>query len=39
MVFDRITPHAFEWEWQRSDDRGETWKLLWHIDYRRRAPA
>lgn len=39
MVFDKITPQAFEWEWQRSDDRGDTWKLLWHIDYRRRGPA
>ena len=39
MVFDKITPDAFEWEWQRTEDSGATWKLLWHIDYRRRAPA
>ncbi len=39
MVFDKITADAFEWEWQLSDDGGTTWKLLRHIDYRRRPPA
>ena len=39
MVFDKITADAFEWEWQLSDDGSTTWKLLRHIDYRRRPPA
>ncbi len=36
MIFDKITTDAFEWEWQRTDDGGATWTVLWHIDYRRR---
>ena len=35
MVWYNIQPDALEWDWQRSDDGGQTWKTLWHIDYKR----
>jgi hypothetical protein len=36
MVFHNITDHALEWNWERSDDGGATWKPLWVIHYARR---
>jgi hypothetical protein len=39
MVWYDISPEKFEWNWDRSDDGGETWKTLWHIHYRRKANA
>jgi hypothetical protein len=39
MVFTDITPDAFTWRWERSEDDGATWSLTWSIDYRRRDPA
>ncbi len=35
MVWYNIQPDALEWNWERSDDDGQTWKTLWHIDYKR----
>jgi hypothetical protein len=35
MVFHDIKPDSFTWSWYRSDDNGESWKLLWEIYYRR----
>ncbi|MGH2592089.1 MAG: hypothetical protein ACRDGG_01105 [Anaerolineae bacterium] len=35
MVWYNITRDELEWNWERSDDRGRTWKVLWHIHYRR----
>jgi hypothetical protein len=36
MVWFEITGKAFEWNWERSDDNGQTWKVLWNIHYRRK---
>jgi hypothetical protein len=35
MVFSDIEPDAFRWRWERSEDAGLTWELLWTIGYRR----
>ena len=37
MVFHHITADAFTWDWEGTTDGGRTWKLLWQLDYRRRA--
>ena len=37
MVFFEIEPDSFGWRWERSQDAGNTWDLLWRIDYRRAA--
>ena len=37
MVFRDITPDAFRWTWEASEDGGATWMLRWEIAYRRRA--
>jgi hypothetical protein len=36
MVFHNITQNAFDWNWERSDDGGTTWKPLWVIHYARK---
>lgn len=36
MVFHAIGKDALKWNWERSDDQGRTWKVLWEIDYTRR---
>ncbi len=35
MRWYNIRKDAFDWNWERSDDDGATWKLLWHIKYKR----
>ena len=35
MVWHDITPNAFEWNWESSDDGGGTWKVNWNIHYTR----
>ncbi len=37
MVWFDIHPDNFQWNWERSDDGGKTWRVLWHIDYKRMA--
>jgi hypothetical protein len=37
MVWYNIETDQFHWNWERSDDGGETWRLLWRIEYRRKA--
>ncbi len=37
MVFYNITENAFDWNWEKSDDRGKTWELLWKIHYKRKS--
>jgi hypothetical protein len=32
-----IEPDRFRWDWQRSDDGGETWETRWPIVYTRAA--
>lgn len=36
MVWYDIQDNKLEWNWERSDDGGETWRLLWQIHYTRR---
>ncbi|MGH1363379.1 MAG: hypothetical protein ACRBF0_07475 [Calditrichia bacterium] len=36
MIFENITADAFDWNWQRSLDGGQTWSDLWNIRYRRK---
>ena len=36
MVWYNIEADEFDWNWERSDDKGETWKVLWQIKYRRK---
>jgi hypothetical protein len=35
MVWYDIATDALEWNWERSDDQGKTWTLLWSIHYTR----
>ena len=36
MVWYDIAGDSLEWNWERSDDNGETWQTLWHISYKRK---
>jgi hypothetical protein len=36
MVWYDIQKDNFEWNWERSDDGGKTWRVLWQIHYSRR---
>jgi len=36
MVWHDLQNDRFVWNWERSDDLGETWRVLWQINYRRR---
>jgi hypothetical protein len=36
MVWYDIKPDAFEWNWELSDDGGQTWKVNWNIHYTRK---
>ena len=35
MVWYDIQANRFQWNWERSDDGGQTWRTLWHIQYTR----
>lgn len=35
MVFYNIEKDSFTWDWEASVDEGESWKLLWRIEYKR----
>jgi hypothetical protein len=37
MVFHNIAYDSFEWNWELSEDNGETWTLRWQIHYERKA--
>lgn len=37
MVWYDIAENTLEWNWERSDDEGKTWKVLWNIHYKRTA--
>lgn len=39
MVWYDIAADTLDWNWERSDDGGETWQVLWHLHYTRRPPA
>jgi hypothetical protein len=36
MVWYNIEADQFDWNWERSDDGGETWRVLWQIKYTRK---
>jgi hypothetical protein len=35
MVWYNIEADQFDWNWERSDNGGTTWRALWQIHYRR----
>jgi hypothetical protein len=39
MVFTNVTRDSLDWRWERSDDGGKTWRLLWPIHYVRKGRA
>lgn len=36
MIGKNIKPDSLDWSWERSDDNGQNWKVLWPIHYERR---
>ncbi|WKZ47715.1 MAG: hypothetical protein QY306_18075 [Anaerolineales bacterium] len=36
MVWYNIDTNRFNWNWERSDDGGVTWRVLWQIKYVRK---
>lgn len=39
MVWHNLGPHSLDWNWERSDNAGQTWQPLWQIHYTRRRAA
>ena len=37
MVWHNISAQALDWNWERSDDGGRTWHVIWQLHYTRRA--
>ncbi|MEJ2747028.1 MAG: DUF1579 family protein [Anaerolineae bacterium] len=37
MVWHNIQADTLDWSWERSDDDGQSWKVLWAIHYRRQS--
>jgi hypothetical protein len=37
MVWHNIEENRFDWHWERSDDGGVTWRVLWQIKYQRKT--
>lgn len=37
MIFYNITPDALDWNWEKSEDDGNSWTLQWKIHYQRKA--
>jgi hypothetical protein len=36
MIWYNIERDQLDWNWERSDDAGKTWKVLWQIHYVRK---
>jgi len=36
MVWYDIEENKLEWNWERSDDNGKSWQVLWQIHYTRK---
>ncbi len=36
MIWYNIEANQFDWNWERSDDDGKTWRVLWQIKYKRK---
>jgi len=39
MVWYDIQDDKFEWNWERSDDGGKTWRVLWQIHYTKKRTS
>lgn len=37
MIWYEIEATRFQWNWERCDDEGQTWRVLWQIQYQRKA--
>jgi hypothetical protein len=37
MVWFNLGPAALDWNWERSNDGGQTWTVLWQLHYARRS--
>jgi hypothetical protein len=37
MCFYNIQENELDWDWERSDDGGQTWQLRWRIHYTRKG--
>ena len=37
MVWFNIDSNQFDWNWERSDDGGQSWRALWEIKYKRKS--
>ncbi len=37
MVWYNLTPDQLDWNWERSDDGGQTWQVLWSLHYTRQV--
>ena len=35
MVFHSFQDHMMTWDWESSDDGGDSWNLLWQINYKK----
>ena len=35
MVYKNFNKDQFDWSWERSEDNGATWKVMWPIHYQR----
>jgi hypothetical protein len=36
MVWFNLEKDQFDWNWERSDDGGQSWRALWQIKYTRK---
>ena len=36
LVWRNLQPDSLDWSWERSDDNGTTWRVLWTIHYERK---
>jgi hypothetical protein len=39
MVWYNIASDQLDWNWERSEDEGTTWTILWQIHYQRKQPT
>jgi hypothetical protein len=37
MVWFNLAPDSLDWHWERSNDGGQTWTVLWALHYTRRT--
>ena len=37
MVWCNISQQSLDWNWERSEDGGETWQVMWQIHYQRKS--